>query len=292
MFRTRLTLFCSLLALAACAQDEGGIAGADSDATDDTSVDTAPEVDTDFEADTLDAGAVDTAVDTSDTGSNDTAVDDTSDTTEEVTDTEVPPDTTPQPPRSCLSWLECDSGQGCAEGLCGGCTSGADCPDLLGCTADATCGSCATDSECRSGEGCIDGVCLATTISEVRITVDPADYRQVLAEIHDHGSVNDATRFELARKVFAHTAQYDGAIANFLTGLPEPDTATADQQANTIAGQNPATASPLPQVYSLQVVQRQGMRYGENPHQQAAVYVNAGAASGLAAGEQLQGKEM
>lgn len=177
MFRTRLTLFCSLLALAACAQDEGGIAGADSDATDDTSVDTAPEADTDSEADTFDAGAEDTAVDTSDTGSNDTAVDDTSDTTEEVTDTEVPPDTTPQPTRSCDSWLECDSGQGCSEGVCGGCSAAADCPDLRGCTSAFVCGDCSSDSECRSGEGCIDGVCLATTISEVRVTVAPADYR-------------------------------------------------------------------------------------------------------------------
>ncbi|MEI6547822.1 MAG: bifunctional phosphoribosylaminoimidazolecarboxamide formyltransferase/IMP cyclohydrolase, partial [Burkholderiales bacterium] len=54
--------------------------------------------------------------------------------------------------------------------------------------------------------------------SGVAVVVDPADYRQVLAEIHDHGAVSDTTRFELARKVFAHTAQYDGAIANYLGG--------------------------------------------------------------------------
>lgn len=180
MFRARLTLLCSLLALAACAQDEGGIAGADSDATDDTSVDTAPEADTDSEADTFDAAAEDTAVDTSDTGSIDTAVDDTNeqaDTTEEVTDTAVAPDTTPLPPRTCASWLECDSGEGCSAGVCGGCIAATDCPDLRGCTSDFVCGDCSADSECRTGEGCIDGVCLATTISEVRVTVAPADYR-------------------------------------------------------------------------------------------------------------------
>lgn len=180
MFRARLTLLCSLLALAACAQDEGGIVGADSDATDDTSVDTAPEADTDSEADTFDAAADDTAVDTADTGSIDTAVDDTAqqtDTTEEVTDTAVAPDTTPLPPRTCASWLECDSGEGCSAGVCGGCSAAADCPDLRGCTSDFVCGDCSADSECRSGEGCIDGVCLANTISEVRVTVAPADYR-------------------------------------------------------------------------------------------------------------------
>ena len=180
MFRARLTLFCSLLALAACAQDEGGADGITVDAADESTSDTSSDADVDSGADTFDAGAEDTAVDTSDTGSIDTAVDDTNeqtDTTEEVTDTEVAPDTTPLPPRTCASWLECDSGEGCSAGVCGGCIAAADCPDLRGCTSDFVCGACATDSECRSGEGCIDGVCLATTISEVRVTVAPADYR-------------------------------------------------------------------------------------------------------------------
>lgn len=180
MFRTRLTLLCSLLVLAACAQDDAGTAGTASDVASDTSLDTAPEADTDSQADANDAGAEDTAVETSDTGSIDTAPDDTAeqaDTTEEVTDTEVAPDTTPLPPRSCASWLECDSGEGCSAGVCGGCSAAADCPDLRGCTSDFVCGDCSADSECRSGEGCVEGVCLSTTISEVRITVAPADYR-------------------------------------------------------------------------------------------------------------------
>ncbi len=128
----------------------------------------------------------------------------------------------------------------------------------------------------------------------VTVVVDPSDYTALIAELKAHGKqLSFATRQRMAAKTFAHTAAYDGAIANFLTGLPEPDTATADQQANTIAGQNPATASPLPQVYSLQVVQRQGMRYGENPHQQAAFYADPMAPVGCLAGyTQLQGKEL
>ena len=146
MFRTRLTLFCSLLALAACAPDESGVG------------ETSPDASSDADADTTDA-------------------DTTEDTDADTTTADTAPDTAEPPVRSCLSWLECDSGQGCAAGACGGCVAAADCPDLLGCTSDATCGACATDSECRSGEGCVEGVCLATTISEVRITVAPADYR-------------------------------------------------------------------------------------------------------------------
>ena len=128
----------------------------------------------------------------------------------------------------------------------------------------------------------------------VTVVVDPSDYTALIEELKAHNKqLSFATRQRMAAKTFAHTAAYDGAIANFLTGLPEPDIATADQRTNTIAGQNPATASALPQVYSLQVVQRQGMRYGENPHQQAAFYADPMAPVGSLAGyTQLQGKEL
>ena len=55
----------------------------------------------------------------------------------------------------------------------------------------------------------------------VAVVVDPADYPRVLQEIRQHGAVSEATRFGLATKVFAHTAAYDGAIANYLTSLDE-----------------------------------------------------------------------
>jgi phosphoribosylaminoimidazolecarboxamide formyltransferase/IMP cyclohydrolase len=53
----------------------------------------------------------------------------------------------------------------------------------------------------------------------VAVVVDPADYARVLEEIRAGGEVSAATRFELAAKVFAHTAAYDGAIANYLSSL-------------------------------------------------------------------------
>ncbi len=128
----------------------------------------------------------------------------------------------------------------------------------------------------------------------VTVVVDPADYPSLIEELQAQGQqLSFATRQRMAAKTFAHTAAYDGAIANFLTGLPAPDESTMDRSANTIAGQSPATASSLPQVYSLQVVQRQGMRYGENPHQQAAFYADPMAQVGCLAGySQLQGKEL
>jgi phosphoribosylaminoimidazolecarboxamide formyltransferase/IMP cyclohydrolase len=110
----------------------------------------------------------------------------------------------------------------------------------------------------------------------VAVVVDPSDYRRVLAEIREHGVVADATRFELARKVFAHTAQYDGAIANWLGGVK------AD-----------GTHDPFPPTLTMQFERVQPMRYGENPHQGAAFYRDAAPATGtLAHYRQLQGKEL
>ena len=110
----------------------------------------------------------------------------------------------------------------------------------------------------------------------VAVVVDPHDYRRVLGEIREQGVVSHATRFELARKVFAHTAQYDGAIANWLGGVrPE------------------GGREPFPQTLTLQFERLQAMRYGENPHQGAAFYRDASPAIGtLAHYRQLQGKAL
>jgi phosphoribosylaminoimidazolecarboxamide formyltransferase/IMP cyclohydrolase len=112
--------------------------------------------------------------------------------------------------------------------------------------------------------------------SGVAVVVDPKDYRRVLGEIREHGVVADATRFELARKVFAHTAQYDGAIANWLGGV-RPD----------------GTHDAFPQSMTMQFERVQAMRYGENPHQGAAFYRDIAPAAGtLAHYRQLQGKDL
>jgi phosphoribosylaminoimidazolecarboxamide formyltransferase/IMP cyclohydrolase len=106
--------------------------------------------------------------------------------------------------------------------------------------------------------------------------VDPADYSRVLREIEQHGAVSDATRFGLAAKVFAHTAAYDGAIANYLTSLDEH-----------------RRRLPYPEILSLQLCKLDDLRYGENPHQSAAFYRDLQpVAGGLAQYRQLQGKEL
>jgi len=115
---------------------------------------------------------------------------------------------------------------------------------------------------------------------DVVVICDPADYGRVLDEMSaNHGEVGYDTRFELAKKVFAHTAQYDGAITNYLTSLG------ADKQH--------ATRSAYPQTLNLHFEKVQDMRYGENPHQSAAFYreLNPGAGA-LANYSQLQGKEL
>jgi phosphoribosylaminoimidazolecarboxamide formyltransferase/IMP cyclohydrolase len=110
----------------------------------------------------------------------------------------------------------------------------------------------------------------------VAVVVDPADYAQVLEELRAHGEVSVATRFALAKKVFAHTAAYDGAIANYLSSL----------DAEGRRGAWPGTLN-------LQFEKLQDMRYGENPHQSAAFYRDAlPVAGGIAGYRQLQGKEL
>ena len=110
----------------------------------------------------------------------------------------------------------------------------------------------------------------------VAVVVDPADYARVLDEIRAAGGVSEQFRFALAAKVFAHTAAYDGAIANYLSSL--------DAQRRRLE---------YPQVLNLQFVKLDDLRYGENPHQSAAFYRDERpAAGGIAAFRQLQGKAL
>jgi phosphoribosylaminoimidazolecarboxamide formyltransferase / IMP cyclohydrolase len=112
--------------------------------------------------------------------------------------------------------------------------------------------------------------------SGVAVVVDPADYQKVVNELKAHGAVSGATRFELARKVFAHTAAYDGAIANYLFAL--------DEKKNR---------REYPEILTLQFLKRQDLRYGENPHQSAAFYRDERPVEGsLARYRQVQGKEL
>jgi phosphoribosylaminoimidazolecarboxamide formyltransferase/IMP cyclohydrolase len=110
----------------------------------------------------------------------------------------------------------------------------------------------------------------------VAVLVDPADYPALLEELRSHGRVGSAMRFELAKKVFAHTARYDGAISNYLSSLD-----------------GKLRPTPFPQTLTRQWTKVQDMRYGENPHQVAAFYRERMVGGGLLAGfAQLQGKEL
>jgi len=118
---------------------------------------------------------------------------------------------------------------------------------------------------------------------DVGVVIDPADYPRVLAEL-DAGGLARSTRFALAKKVFAHTAAYDGMIANYLGALAD------GAEAHT--AQVPARGE-YPSVFTLQVVKTQDLRYGENPHQSAAFYREHAPTPGtLAQWTQLQGKEL
>jgi phosphoribosylaminoimidazolecarboxamide formyltransferase/IMP cyclohydrolase len=110
----------------------------------------------------------------------------------------------------------------------------------------------------------------------VTVVVDPADYAVVVEQLAQQQEVAPATRFALATKAFAHTAQYDGAIANYLSAI------AAD-----------GSHAPYPEILSLQLHKVQTLRYGENPHQAAAFYRDAHPPAGaLANYRQLQGKEL
>src|SRR5450755_4506924 len=126
----------------------------------------------------------------------------------------------------------------------------------------------------------------AKNFESVTVVTDPADYDRVAGELEAGGETSLATRLELARKVFAATSSYDGMIATELERLLSNAGAIelGDKEA-------------LPQRLHIALRMQQSLRYGENPHQAAALYVPAGrstngAPSGLAAAKQLQGKEL
>ncbi len=118
--------------------------------------------------------------------------------------------------------------------------------------------------------------------ASVTVVVDAADYNRVLDEMKNNkGAVTDATRFDLATKTFEHTAKYDGAIANYL-GTLIPDEKGTDGKTTT-----------FPRTFNSQYIKVQEMRYGENPHQDAAFFVEAGAKeASISTAKQLQGKEL
>jgi phosphoribosylaminoimidazolecarboxamide formyltransferase/IMP cyclohydrolase len=117
----------------------------------------------------------------------------------------------------------------------------------------------------------------AKNYRHVAIVTDPADYPALVTEMQAHGgALTDATRFALAKKAFSHTAEYDGAISNYLTALNDSNEPEA-----------------FGEKLNLQFSRAQTCRYGENPHQAGAFYVEANAAAGtISTARQIQGKEL
>jgi phosphoribosylaminoimidazolecarboxamide formyltransferase/IMP cyclohydrolase len=116
----------------------------------------------------------------------------------------------------------------------------------------------------------------AKNYTDVAVVVSPRDYDRVLDEIQKTGEVSVKTRFELCRTVFLHTARYDSAISAWLDSqIPEEE------------------KTRFPNILTLQFEKVQNLRYGENPHQQAAFYREFGRKEPCVANaRQLHGKEM
>ncbi|RDE49120.1 MAG: bifunctional phosphoribosylaminoimidazolecarboxamide formyltransferase/IMP cyclohydrolase PurH [Candidatus Accumulibacter meliphilus] len=117
----------------------------------------------------------------------------------------------------------------------------------------------------------------AKNYTGVAVVTDPQDYPALLSEMAaNKGALTAATRFALAKKAFVHTARYDAAIANWLTSLDENEQVQA-----------------FPERLQLAFDRGETLRYGENPHQQAAFYRDPEPVSGSIANyRQLQGKEL
>ncbi|MCZ6679532.1 MAG: bifunctional phosphoribosylaminoimidazolecarboxamide formyltransferase/IMP cyclohydrolase [Candidatus Poribacteria bacterium] len=94
----------------------------------------------------------------------------------------------------------------------------------------------------------------AKNYGDVAVLTDARQYSEVIAELEENeGCLSDETRFRLAKAAFVHTAHYDGAISRYLANLAESD-------------------ADFPEILDLRFEKAQSLRYGENPHQQAAFY--------------------
>jgi phosphoribosylaminoimidazolecarboxamide formyltransferase/IMP cyclohydrolase len=107
--------------------------------------------------------------------------------------------------------------------------------------------------------------------ADVAVVVDAEDYEAILGEIEATGGTQLATRKRLAATAYARTAAYDAAVSGWMAGAIGEETPRRRAIAGTLA---------------------QGLRYGENPHQQAAFYLDGSARPGVATATQLQGKEL
>ena len=130
----------------------------------------------------------------------------------------------------------------------------------------------------------------AKNFESVAVVTEPSDYAVVLSELETSGVVSAATRWRLARTVFTRTAAYDAAIAETLSRAAESLPAAAAAPAPEAVIQLDAAA--LPPRLRLDAPRLHTLRYGENPHQRAALYGDPSHGGGLAHAAVLQGKEI
>ncbi|NLY50588.1 MAG: bifunctional phosphoribosylaminoimidazolecarboxamide formyltransferase/IMP cyclohydrolase, partial [Firmicutes bacterium] len=104
----------------------------------------------------------------------------------------------------------------------------------------------------------------------VVVVVNPVRYDAILRELREEGGISAETAYHLAAEAFAHTAQYDSVIASFLAGSEDV----------------------FPQHLALTYTKLADLRYGENPHQRAALYAEPGGRYGITFARQLQGKDL
>jgi phosphoribosylaminoimidazolecarboxamide formyltransferase/IMP cyclohydrolase len=122
----------------------------------------------------------------------------------------------------------------------------------------------------------------AKNFASVLVLSDPEDYEPVMQEWREQGEVSQATRKRLAAKAFQHVSAYDALIGRFLEG---------SQEAVPLAGGE----APIPGSVTLKLTMAQGLRYGENPHQAAALYRDDLPVSGatlVGSLKQLHGEEL
>ncbi len=113
----------------------------------------------------------------------------------------------------------------------------------------------------------------AKNYQDVTVITNPEDYEVVLKELEENGKVSKDTKFRLMQEVFMHTANYDAMIANYIKEQRKDES--------------------LPEKLTLTYEKVQEMRYGENPHQKAALYKEVGKCEGsLTTAKQLNGKEL
>jgi phosphoribosylaminoimidazolecarboxamide formyltransferase / IMP cyclohydrolase len=142
----------------------------------------------------------------------------------------------------------------------------------------------------------------AKNFHDVAVVTSPADYAAIAEELSRSGALSLETKWKLAQKAFATTAAYDSAIASTLEGIPYVDSfvPTAAAELRSAGRTNasvrtqasvPSQIEAFPQILRLSFQKTLDLRYGENPHQKAAMYSD-GSGVGVANALQLQGKEL